>query len=168
MHEFELRGHERGEIHAVNGLAKHGPIARGLALGISIENEIEFLSAEQISVVDFFRGVAFHTDQAIGRGQLVGWNAETIGGEPEERFASSRSGLRQSSVIEICRVERLASRCVALIGRIGRIGIDELHAIECYAKFFGDQLRLGGNNSLPKFLLARERGHATIRGNRKP
>ena len=44
-------------------------------------------------------------------------------------------------VIEI-RGVRLAAGGVRLIGRQGRIAIDQLDALERHAKFFGDQLRL--------------------------
>ena len=63
---------------------------------------------------------------------------------------------------------RLAAGSVALVGRQGRVAIDQFHAIEGHAKFFGDQLGLRGDDALAEFFLAGVGGDAAVGGDGDP
>ncbi len=63
---------------------------------------------------------------------------------------------------------RLAAGSVRLIGRHGRVAIDELDALERDAQLLGDQLHLRGGDSLAEFFLAAVCGDASVGGDGDP
>src|ERR1700693_4537281 len=88
-------------------------------------------------------------------------------GELEERFPSCRARLGQITLIEIGRV-RLAAGRVSLIGRHGRVAIDQFDALDGNTQLFGDQLSLRGRDSLAELFLAAICGDAAVGGDGDP
>ena len=118
------------------------------------------LMEQVVFIEEMVRAEAPPMANVLGLG-LIGPTIIAFGSEAQKHLARSCCGLRQITVIEVRGVRQTAGR-ISLIGGESRVAVDQLDPLERYAKLFGYQLRLRGDDALAEFDFAGICRHAAI------
>ena len=161
---FEPAGHHLGHVEPLDRVTEDGPLARGFALGIRIQRDVEFPAADQLAIGN--RALLVPHD-AVPRREPIGRHAPLLRRHLHERLAGGRRGEREVCVVEILRM-RLRAGGHALIGRRAGDALNQLDAIHRHAELFGDKLRLRRVETVPHLAFAGERGDRSIGRDRQP
>jgi hypothetical protein len=161
---FEPAGHHLGHVEPLGRVAEDGPLARGFALRVRIQREVEFLAADQLAIRN--RALLMPHD-AVPRRESIGRHAPLLRRHLHERLARGRRGQREVGMVEVLRMRLRAGRH-SLIGRRAGYALNELDAIHRHAELLSDELRLRRIETVPHLALTGESGYRSVGRDRQP